>query len=135
MDSNIKNIIEIIETLESRINSYWNFYIIAVFAVIGWLMAAGAAAKSMSGNQGIALIIAVVIFLFANILVIRAATKRMVAFEAELNAVSKQQEFKSQALKQELSRTSMKNRLNASYLLHVIVDIALLYAIWSKLFM
>ncbi|MEL7311893.1 MAG: hypothetical protein AAFN07_10305 [Pseudomonadota bacterium] len=30
-------LLEYVETLESRINSYWNFYIVVVFANAGWI--------------------------------------------------------------------------------------------------
>ena len=130
MDSGIKNLIDIIETLESRINSYWNFYIVVVVATIGWLMSSK---TPFTIPQGVALTVAIGLFLLANFLVLRAATKRVTAFEAELNAASQKQEFKSSLLKKELSGASTPNRLLASYVLHGVIDVAVIYAIWSKL--
>lgn len=130
MVDEIKNTIDIIETLETRINTYWNFYFIVVLAVIGWLMSSR---TPFTESQGIALTVAISLFLIANLSVIRAATKRVMAFESELKVASTKQEFHSSALKEELSHASIGNRLFASYLLHGVIDIAVIYAIWSKL--
>ena len=130
MDESIKKIIEIIENLESRINSYWNFYIIIVVATVGWLMSSK---TPFTTNQGAALTIAIGLFFISNFLVMRAATKRIVAFEDELNSISRSHEFNSSVLKNELSKASMQRRLFASYVLHGVIDIVVIYAIWSKL--
>ncbi len=130
MDESIKKIIDIIESLESRINSYWNFYIVVVVATIGWLMSAKV---PFTIDQGVALTIAIGLFFIANFLVMRSATKCVIAFEDELNTASQKYEFDSVVLKEELSHTSMPSRLLLSYLLHGSIDIAVIYAIWSKL--
>nr|CAP48759.1 putative integron gene cassette protein [uncultured bacterium] len=94
MDERIKVIIEIIEKLESRINAYWNFYTIVVIAVIGWLLSSK---TPFTAPQGIALTIAISMFFAANFSVMRAATKRVIAFETELNVVSNELDFQSRA--------------------------------------
>ena len=73
------------------------------------------------------------LFFAANFSVMRAATKRVIAFENELNTISKNLEFKSDSLKNELSNDAMPGRLIASYVLHGSVDAAVIYTIWSKL--
>ena len=130
MNDEISQIIDIIGNLESRINSYWNFYVVVVLAIIGWLMSSKV---PFTTDQGIALALAVILFFAANFLILRATTKRVVAFEDELNCLSANCDFHSIILKNELSRPSLKRRLSASYLLHATVDIAVIYAIWSKL--
>ena len=130
MDNEIKKIVEIIESLESRINSYWNFYIVVVLATIGWLMSSN---TPFTTNQGIALTIAVGLFFAANFAVLRAATKRVVAFEDELNSLANIHEFKSPVLKNHLTHDSLRYRLSSSYLLHLVIDVSVIYAIWSKL--
>ena len=131
MDNGISKLINVIETLETRINSYWNFYMLVVLATIGWLISSK---TPFTGNERIALIIAIALFLIANLLVLRAATKRVVAFEDELKLASQKYEFNSTILKKELSHASMGNRLILSYVLHAVIDIAVIYAIWSKLY-
>jgi hypothetical protein len=130
MDERIKSLVEIIERLETRINAYWNFYIIVVLASIGWLMSTKI---PFTTNQGIALTIALSMYFIANYFVIRTATKRVIAFEDELNLVSKKIETTSSVLKSELSNTSIRYRLFANGVLHGVLDIAVIFAIWSKL--
>jgi hypothetical protein len=130
MDDRIKSIIEIIDRLENRINAYWNFYFIVVFASIGWLMSSR---MPFTTNQGIALTIALSIFFLVNFFVMRSATERVVAFEDELKLISNKFEFNSSILKSNLSKTSMPLRLYSLCILHFVIDISVIYAIWSKL--
>lgn len=118
------------EKFEIRINAYWNFFIIMVLATIGWLMSSR---TPFTTNQAIALTIALCMFFIASYFVIRATTKRLIAFEDELNLLSKNIEFNSSLLKSELSKTSIPYRLFATGVLHCVIDIAVIFAIWSKL--
>ena len=128
MNEKIKNILDTIEKLESRVNAYWNFYTIIVVAVAGWLFSSR---PPFSVSQSIALTMAISMFFAANFSVIRAATKRIVAFENELNIAANGYEFKTDDLKNELSNNSMPGRLIASYMLHAVVDVAVIYTIWN----
>ena len=130
MAESIKNIVDVIESLESRINSYWNFFVVVVVASIGWLMSSK---TPFTTNQGIALTIALGLFFLANLLVLRAATKRVLAFEDELNSATARVEFASPRLKAELGRATLPGRMAGTYLLHGALDISVIYAIWSKL--
>lgn len=130
MNDRAIGILELIEKLETRINAYWNFYTIVVIATVGWLLSSKV---PFSGPQSVALTIAVALFFVVNFSVMRAATRRVVAFELELNAISENAEFASDALTEELTSTSIPRRLVISHLLHIVVDVAVIYAIWSKL--
>lgn len=130
MDIQAVKILEVIEKLEVRINAYWNFYTIVVIAAVGWLMSSKA---PFSFSQSVVLTVAVTFFFTVNFLIMRAATRRVVAFEAELNSISEKDEFASTALAEELRNPSMPGRLVVSYFLHVVVDVSVIFAIWSKL--
>jgi hypothetical protein len=127
MDENIRNILNIIEMLESRINAYWNFYTIVVLAMTGWLLSSKI---TFDLNQRIALTLAFLVFLINNFFVMRAVTKRVVAFESELNLLAKDYDFKSSLFKYELSHNPIPMRLICSYILHIIIDAVVIYAIW-----
>jgi hypothetical protein len=126
----IQQLIDLIEKAESRINSYWNFYTIVVIAIVGWLMSSQA---PFSLHQTIALTLALATFFCANFGVMRAATIRILALEDELAAVARETEFVGESLKRVLSGTAMPGRLGWSYGLHIIVDVAVIFAVWSKL--
>ena len=129
MNEQTRTLLDMIEKLESRVNAYWNFFSVVALAVSGWLITSKA---TFTTTQGIVLAIAVVIFFGANLSVVRAATARLLAFEAELNAVAPAATFGSDALRRNLSRPVIPGRLAGSVVLHLAVDIAVLYLIWSK---
>ena len=95
MNEQTRTLLDMIEKLESRVNAYWNFFSVVALAVSGWLITSKA---TLTTTQGIVLAIAVVIFFGANLSVVRAATARLLAFEAELNAVAPAATFGSDAL-------------------------------------
>ena len=130
MVEEIKSVIEIMEKLETRINTYWNFYIIVVLATIGWLMSSK---TPFTINQGISLTVALGMYFIANYFVICAASKRVIAFEDELKLISQNTQINSSILKTELSKTSMRYRVFAINVLHAVIDISVLFSIWSKL--
>jgi hypothetical protein len=129
LNEQIRVVFELADKLEGRVNTYWNFYIVAAIATVGWLMSSRA---PFSHNQSVALSVALALFFMGNFLVMRAATKRLVALEHELNALAAASDFETQSLKSELSVCSLPLRLPVSYVLHVTVDIAILFAVWSK---
>lgn len=125
------NVLEIIEKVESRVNSYWNFYTLVVLATVGWLM---------SGKSAISVALAAAMtagltgFFLANLGSIRAATRRILALEDELAALTRENRFAGEMLPANLSRPAMPGRLSGSYALHLVVDLAVLVAVWSKVF-
>ena len=123
-------LMELIEKAESRVNSYWNFYIIVVVATVGWLMSSR---TPFTLPQTVALSIALSGFFTANFGVIRAATRRILALEDELTKTSRKLVFSSDALRSNLSKASVPGRLGWSYGLHLVIDIAVLFAVWSKI--
>ena len=129
MDQNIKDIIEVADKLESRVSSYWNFYTVAVVAIIGWLVSSQI---SLSYSQALVVTIVCIVFFIANFHAMRAATKRVIAVESELNALAKKTEFESALLKKELSHSSSTLQLISSSVLQVSVDIIVLIAIWTR---
>ncbi|MFN7214740.1 hypothetical protein [Microcystis sp.] len=127
MDQKIKDIIEVADKLESRVSSYWNFYTVAVVAIIGWLVSSQI---SLSYSQALVVTIVCIVFFIANFHAMRAATKRVIAVESELNTLAKKTEFESALLKKELSYSS--STLLPSWVLHIFVDIIVLFVIWSS---
>jgi hypothetical protein len=73
-------------------------------------------------------------FFAANAAVIRAATYRITALESELNAQAASAAFASPVLERNLTRPALLARLPATFVVHGVVDVAVLFAIWSKHF-
>ncbi|GCL49165.1 MAG: hypothetical protein ACK552_11340 [Microcystis sp.] len=129
MDQKIKDLIEVTDKLESRVSSYWNFYTVVVVAIIGWLVSSQI---SLSYSQALVVTIVCIVFFIANFHAMRAATKRVIAVESELNTLAKKTEFESALLKKELSHSSSTLQLISSSVLQVSVDIIVLIAIWTR---
>jgi hypothetical protein len=130
MDDEAARLLDAIERLESRLNSYWNFYTLVVLATVGWLMSA---ANPFSANQSVAVTVALGLFFLANLSVIRGATRRILALEDELRLLSAGLAFRSPRLRQNFGAESIPGRMPLSYALHLAVDAAVIYAVWSKL--
>lgn len=129
MEQKIKDLIEVIDKLDSRVASYWNFYTVIVVALIGWLISSEI---TFSSSQVLLVTIVCLVFFLTNFYAMRAATKRVIAVESELNALAKKTEFESTLLKKELSHSSKTSQLISSWVLHISVDIIVLIAIWTR---
>ena len=53
--------------------------------------------------------------------------------QTELTCLAAQCSMQSPELKRELARRPLPGRLLASIVLHAVIDVAVIYAIWSKL--
>ena len=126
MSLSITDIINISEKLEGRLNSYWNFYTLVVVATAGWLFSGDHKFTLMEKS---ATCVGLGVFFLANLSMIVYLTKRIVAFESELNKVAGIAELKSTLLKQELSAQNIPHRNLLSILLHLALDSILIYVI------
>jgi hypothetical protein len=77
----LKDLLDLLDKLESRVNTYWNFYSVAVFATAGWLIAKD---KSFSPTAASAIAAGLVAFFAANLSVIHHAETRILAIESEI---------------------------------------------------
>jgi hypothetical protein len=129
MEQKIKDLIEVIDKLESRVAFYWNSYTVVVVALIGWVVSSEI---TFSSSQVLLVTIVCLVFFLTNFYAMRAATKRVIAVESELNALARKTEFESALLKKELSHSSTISQLITSLVLHISVDIIVLLTIWTR---
>jgi len=125
----LKELLDLSEKLEDRINAYWNFYTIVVLAVAGWLVSGLPSFKTI---DAIVLAIALGAFFLANISVIRFATLKLTALESEIETIASSADLKSEKYIKQLRSWSIPNRMALSWVLHLLVDIAVLTAIFVK---
>ncbi|MCW8877988.1 MAG: hypothetical protein OQK51_13130 [Kangiellaceae bacterium] len=124
----IKELIEIIEKLETRNNSYWNFYTVVIVAVCGWVLAQKG--QALSANIVLALMIGNGLFYFMNLSIIFGTTKRIVAFESELILKAKNDPSMGEELRSNLSKPYLELRLPFTVGTHLVMDIAVLAFIY-----
>ncbi len=124
----INEIIEIIEKLETRNNSYWNFYTIVIIAICGWVLSQKS--EGISQNSGYAIMFGKALFDFMNLSVIYGTTSRIVAFESELIVAAKNEPSIGPKLKEHLTKPFLEHRLKFTILTHLFMDIAVLIFIF-----
>lgn len=118
---NIKDLIDIIEKLETRLNSYWNFYTLVIIATSGWLFTGN---HAFAPAEKVAITAGLSTFFLANLSIIQSLTKRITAFEHELNHTK--EKLNSKKLEKELSTNNIPYRQFLSLLLHLTLDLILI---------
>ncbi len=128
MDNTIETgeLLELIDRLENRINVYWNFYTLVVLAVAGWLFTME---KDLTVSEAKVLTVGLGVFFIANLIIMSAAIRLVVAAGEELRARAHTMRFESAALRRTLSANLLPGRVIGSVVLHVIVDVAMLITI------
>ncbi|HUL05438.1 MAG TPA: hypothetical protein VLV76_03835 [Candidatus Acidoferrum sp.] len=121
-----KDLLDLLEKLETRVNAYWNFYTVVTVAAGGWLLTRSA---PFSLSQGLLLMAGLACFYAANFAMIRGATRLIVAAGQEVRARAGSLGFASPEFQQTLRTDLLPGRLPVSYVLHLAVDAVLLLAI------
>ncbi len=121
---NTYQIIDTIEKLETRVNSYWNFYTVVVLAVVGWVITEG-----LDYRQSITVFISNFIFFLMNLVLIFVTTKQILAFEEDLKLMIVNELAEESFIRKFFSKRRFWKRLEFSFVLHISVDIALFYMV------
>ena len=121
-----KDLLDLLEKLETRVNAYWNFYTVVTVAAGGWLLTR---TPSFSLAQGLLLMAGLACFYAANLAMIRGATRLIAAAGHEVRARAGSLDFSSPVFQQTLRADLLPGRLAASYILHLAVDAAILAAV------
>lgn len=124
----LKDLIDLNEKLESRINAYWTYWSVAIFAIAGWLFSGK---QSLSREQAIGISIAVMVFFFANLGVLWPATRLAMGVRDEIRLKTKEISFRSKKLSAAFAEDSLVVRLQLTVALHLAVDCVVLWALFS----
>jgi len=126
----LKELLDLSEKLEDRISSYWNFYTIVVIAVGGWLFSSKPQLETVNA---VVLTIVLIAFFASNFALIRIATNRLTALESEIKAIAPSSGLKSKEYIAQLHSLSIPYRMEISWVLHLIIDFAVVIVIfWRK---
>jgi len=124
----LKDLLELYEKIESRINAYWTYWSVAIFAIAGWLFSGK---QSLSREQAIGVSIGVMIFFFANLGVLWPATRLAMGIRDELRLKAKEVHFLSSKLDTAFAEDALAFRLQLTLFLHSAVDCVVLWALLS----
>jgi hypothetical protein len=122
----LKDLIDLNEKLESRINAYWTYWSAAIFATAGWLLSRG---QSMSRDQAIGIAVAVMVFFFANLGVLWPATRLATGVRDEVRLKTRELNFLSEKLSAAFAEDGVAFRLQLTVALHLAVDCVVLWAL------
>ena len=125
----LKDLLDLHEKLETRINAYWTYWSVAILAMGGWLFASG---KSLSHREDVALAIGASVFFLANLGVLWSATRLVTGVRDEIRMKSKAVAFASPRLATAFAQDDMAFRLQLTVVLHLAIDAVVLWAIFSR---
>lgn len=117
------------EGVESRINQYWTFWSVTIFAVCGWLFTDSA--KHVEEIASIFIAIGLIIFFLANLSVLTTATKFSLLVHDEICQQVNKSEL-SDSFKYQMPHSRVKNRVELTIIMHCIIDLALITVLLLK---
>jgi len=124
----LKELFDIQEKLESRINAYWTYWSVAIFAIGGWLFSGK---QALSDPQSIAVAIAVTVFFLANLGVLWPATHLVTGIRDEIKWKANECNFLSPKLSRAFAKNSLAFRLELTLILHIVVDVVVLWVLFN----
>lgn len=117
------------ESIESRVNQYWTFWSVSIFAVCGWLFSQPNLHLGKLESRLIAL--GLLAFFIANLSVLINSTKLSLLVYNEICTKACESSL-SQNLKEKLPQGRVKFRLELTIALHLIIDLALISLVLLK---
>lgn len=123
-----KDLLDLHEKLETRINAYWTYWSVAVFAIGGWLFSGK---SELDERQALGVAIGAGVFFLANLGVLWPATKWSTGVRDEIRLKSQDLNLLSGHLRDAFARQELKFRLQLTVALHLVVDIVVLNALFS----
>ncbi|WP_413112896.1 hypothetical protein [Thaumasiovibrio sp. DFM-14] len=118
------------EMVETRVNRYWAFWSVSIFAVCGWLFSNSATRLDVFSSILIA--IGLLVFFIANMSVIFFSTRLSLSIEKEIIVKANDSNALSPEFKQALTGNAIRTRLLLTLVMHAIIDVALLIALVVK---
>ena len=113
------------ETLETRINQYWSYWSIVIFAVSGWLYSGSD--TNLEPIDALFISFALIVFFIANISVLYSATKFSKAIHDEICYKADDENTSiSKDFRKRLPQGCIKFRLELTVLMHLLVDISII---------
>lgn len=124
----LKELLDLHEVIESRINAYWTYWSVAIIAVAGWLFGKETPLPLQYQWQ---IAVAIGVFFLANLIVLWNATTLVTGFRDEIRLKAGHTDFESPKLAQALEKDPLVCRLPLTLALHLVIDIIVLWAIFS----
>lgn len=118
------------EKIEARVNQYWTYWSISIFAVCGWIFAESS--KGLDPFSYILISLAMLVFFIANISVLKTSTELAMSITDEIALKVAADKFHSQKLNETLLKEDMKYRVNLTIIMHLVIDLVILFALLTR---
>ena len=125
----LKELLDLNEKIETRINAYWTYWWLVICAIAGWLFSKN---NSLSREGAISVLIAVVVFFIANIGVLWPATRLATGIRDEIRLKTKEVNFLSHKLTSAFAEDTLAFRLQITFVLHIAVDLVVLWLLFRE---
>ncbi|MCW8330949.1 hypothetical protein MD588_19325 [Photobacterium sp. SDRW27] len=123
----LSELFDLREKIESRVNQYWTYWSVSIFAVCGWMFT-DATAKP-DGPTSILIAIGLMAFFTANLSVLKTATELAMSVKEEIALKASDANFLSETFTTVLMKSDIKFRVQLTIALHLAVDLVLLFAL------
>lgn len=119
------------EKVESRVNQYWTYWSVAIFATGGWLFSESA--DQMDKMSAVLVVLGLSVFFFANLSVLYVATRFAMSVREEISVIeAKIGAIQSAALRKVVHKQDMPFRLGLTFAMHICVDLVVVAIVLSK---
>lgn len=127
----LKNLIDLSDSLENRLTSYFTLYFTVLLGVFGWIFTVK---PEFQIFEALALFLAMIGFFGANLWGIVAIVLRLRAIEQEIASMVANSNISTKQLKKELSLGFLPGRLYIILFIHLVADIGMLLIILYRAF-
>ena len=125
----LKDLLDLHEKLETRINAYWTYWSVAILALGGWLFTSG---RTLTGPHSLGVSIAAAVFFLANLGVLLSATRLVIGVREEIALKSQSLTLASARLAGAFRDASPAWRLELTLVLHLVIDAVALWALLAR---
>lgn len=115
------------EKVENRVNQYWTYWSVSIFAVCGWMFTESA--EKLDGAISIFIAAGLIVFFVANLSVLKTATEFAMSVNEEIASRVNESNFNSDKFNDVLLKSDIKYRLQLTVALHLGVDSVLIIAL------
>ncbi len=114
------------ETIESRVNQYWTFWSVSIFAVTGWLFTDSSG--YLDKLNSIFVVLGLIVFFAANLSVLLNSTTLSINVHDEICEKAQSSDL-SDSFKYQVSKGRLKYRLELTFLMHIAIDLIIVVAV------
>ncbi len=124
----LAEIADLFVTAVDTTNFFWNFYVVGIVAIVGWLFSLS---RSLDVQLKIVVSVGFLLFIGMNLQALTSTYLFLSAIVEEMQAVITKDTFRTDGLGMLIDQLSYDGRIWLTWGIHAVMDTAILYCIWS----